>query len=109
MALAQQDEIVRVGRPAVCPVLDVVGLQPPSSFTPTKPAVPVAVVKLPHEPRWNAPRAAADPDRPPVLLHHPLQAGIAGQTPDRLFGQRNTGVGLGDARLATVAYRVLCR
>src|SRR5439155_25334726 len=72
MRTAQRDEIVEIGRPAVAPVPDVVGVGPSRVPAAGEPAAAVAVQDLAAEPRRDVPGTSADPDRHPGRFHHPF-------------------------------------
>src|SRR5207253_3315431 len=98
-------QVAGLRRTSVCPMLDVMRIQPPLSLASGEPAVAVTVVNLAQEPGGDASGASTDTDRSTVPLDDPLQPGVAREPPDRFFGQRNTGVRLGDPRFTTIRDR----
>src|SRR3954453_4500295 len=76
---AQQDEVVEIGRTAVGPVPDVVGVKEPLATA--EPAASVAQEQEPVQPGRHVAVGAAEPDDLAVfVVDDRLQASIAGQT-----------------------------
>ena len=96
---------MEVGLPALPPVLDVVGLQPPPALAPREPAPPVPVVQGPHHLGGDDPAQSADPGGVATGREQPLQMGVTGQAPDGLSREAGPGPGLRQQRAPAVAVR----
>ncbi len=80
MVLAEEYQVVEVGRSAVCPVLDVVGVKPSGAIAARETASAVPPSQLGEEPGRDDPGRAAYTDDAVVVVDTEADAGIAAQS-----------------------------
>lgn len=80
-----QQEVGEVGRPAVTPPHDVMGLGEPTSAAPGELTLAIAVTNLTLHPRRGLTRQATESEHVAgLILDHGLDTSVTEQTPDRL-------------------------
>jgi len=89
VCVTEHDEVVEIRRTSLTPMLDVMRIGPPRSAASREPTTSISVHNLPTEPGRNVPRPPAYPDGHPRRLDDPLDDRVAGETADRLIGQRH--------------------
>src|ERR687892_9097 len=81
--------------PALGPVDQVVGIEPPLALASGEPAGrPIAVSKYPEDLTTDGPAPPADAHRAALALQDPLDPAVAGQPADRLRGEAPAPFGL---------------
>src|ERR687892_248350 len=99
VGVAQEHQVVQVGGPALGPVDQVGGVQPPLPLASGEPAGPsVPVPEHPEEGTGHGPTPPAHPHRAALPLQDPLDPPVAGQSADRLRREAPAPVGLGQPR-----------
>src|SRR5919106_3077132 len=99
VGVAQEHQVVQVGGPAIGPVDQVVGIEPPLPLASGEPAGPsVPVPEHPEEVTRDGPAPPAHPHRAALPLQEPLDPPVAGQPADRFRGKAPASLGLGQPR-----------
>jgi hypothetical protein len=98
MGVAQQDEVVEVGGSTICPVDQMVGLDPPLPLAPGEAAPQVTMAEQSRELAGDGPAPPADPHRASSGFQDPLDPPVAGQPADRVGSQAGSTLGLGKPR-----------
>src|SRR5919106_2544029 len=95
VGVAQEHQVVQVGGPAIGPVDQVVGVQPPLPLASGEPAGPsVPVPEHPEEGTGHTPAPPAHPHRAALPLQDPLDPPVAGQPADGIRGKAMAALGL---------------
>src|SRR5918996_1462102 len=95
VGVAQEHQVVQVGGPAIGPVDQVVGVQPPLALASGEPAgCPITVSKYPEDLTRDGPAPPADAHRAALALQDPLDPAVAGQPADCLGREALAPLGL---------------
>ena len=96
---ADQHEVVQIGRPAIFPMHDVMGMQSTGGATARRHTAAVAVFEGAAQPPADGAGAAPDPDRLPLAFEPHLTGGIAEQVTPVIISQHRAQMQRRDAVL----------